>query len=150
MVFILPDPLQLMRQDLPQHLKTIVPLFVFNTAGSPGNLLFFMVLMSAKSSVHTIKALSLMYLVLVGNVALVSTGSMIFTLGKFFFLLLCCGRLIYSLRRQGISPLRHKMMLPLIVFTSVSLPLAIQGGGRTMPERPERSRAAPRQSRRTR
>jgi hypothetical protein len=108
----------------------IMGLFLLNAPGLPGNALFFLILlvMMARSSEWTVKAMSLLFLVQVGSAALVSTGNFLFSAGKFGMLLLICLRLAYSLELQGRSVLRHPIMASLLMFVLVSLLLAIEGG----------------------
>lgn len=113
-----------------RNLLVIAPLFLVNAAGAAGNALFFviLILMTLKSSEGTVKALSLMYLAMVGNTALVTTGTPVFSLGKYLFLLACSMRFFLSLRQVGVSPFSHRVTLPLLMFSLVSLMLAVEGG----------------------
>lgn len=112
------------------NVAVIAPLFFVNYFGTTGNAAFFLalVLMMAKSTEHAVRALSLMYLVIVGNVALVDTSSTLFSAGKFLFLCLVAARLFYSLRLQGRMLHRIPVVGSLLLFCLVALLLALEGG----------------------
>ncbi len=112
------------------NVSVISALFLINYLGPVGNLGFFVALMamSLKSAEQTVRALTILYLVIVGNTAIVSTGGMIFGVGKFLLLFVFFGRLLYSISRQGRSVYDIPLLSPLILFCVVAFLLALEGG----------------------
>jgi hypothetical protein len=113
-----------------RNLALISALFFLNKFGLPGNAAFLaaLVFMTLQSAESAVKALSLLFLVVVGNTALVNTGSPLFSIGKFLMIFFVCWRLLQSQNFSKQSLLAGPVMKPLILFCFVSLLLAVEGG----------------------
>lgn len=110
-----------------RNLALITPLYFINQLGLPGNALFFaaLIFLAFRSAESCIKALSLLYIVLVGNVALVSTAGPIFGIGRFVFLFLALAVLSNHLNRRGGALTGIPIFWPLFLFCLVAVLLAL-------------------------
>jgi len=110
-----------------KNLILISGFFSINAAGPPGNILFFLGLLylGSRGAEGTVKALSLLYLALTANKALVSTANIFFTIGKFGILFASVAWLFISISRQKKSFMHLPMINALAAFCIAAFCLAI-------------------------